>query len=95
VERETEVEGWYLDPYGRHEQRWLSAGTPTALVRDGNAESHDPPPAADFDGPLVPAPTPAGDGSDLRRADAAQRDAGDGRSPADAALDASTYFPMG
>lgn len=37
-------EGWYEDPYGRHEARWISDGTPTALVRDAEAESQDPPP---------------------------------------------------
>jgi hypothetical protein len=37
-------EGWYIDPFGRHEARWISDGTPTALVRDGEAESQDPPP---------------------------------------------------
>ena len=37
-------EGWYIDPYGRHEARWISEGTPTALVRDGGVESQDPPP---------------------------------------------------
>jgi hypothetical protein len=39
-----EPEGWYADPFGRHEQRWFSAGTPTALVRDRGAESLDEPP---------------------------------------------------
>jgi hypothetical protein len=32
-------EGWYTDPFGRHEARWLSDGSPTKLVRDGDAES--------------------------------------------------------
>jgi hypothetical protein len=45
------AEGWYLDPYGRHEARWFSAGSPTALVRDGASESQDPPPAKPYDGP--------------------------------------------
>jgi hypothetical protein len=35
-------EGWGDDPTGRHEQRWFSAGTPTALVRDDLVEEHDP-----------------------------------------------------
>ena len=38
------VEGWYLDPYGIHEQRWMSVGRPTSLVRDSGTESHDGPP---------------------------------------------------
>jgi hypothetical protein len=28
-------EGWYTDPYERHEARWLSEGEPSKLVRDG------------------------------------------------------------
>jgi len=38
------LEGWYDDPLGRHEHRWLSNGQPTALVRDSGVEGHDPPP---------------------------------------------------
>ena len=37
------VEGWCTDPFGRHEARWLSDGTPTKLVRDAQVESYDPP----------------------------------------------------
>jgi hypothetical protein len=37
-------EGWFTDPFGRHEARWLSNGTPTKLVRDGDDESYDDPP---------------------------------------------------
>jgi hypothetical protein len=35
-------EGWFTDPFERHEARWMSQGTPTALVRDGNIEGSDP-----------------------------------------------------
>ena len=66
-------EGWYTDSFGRHEARWMSAGTPTRLVRDGGVESYDDPP----DEP--PTVTPkriaaevAADASDLRRADDSQ-----------------------
>ena len=38
------AEGWYTDPFGRHEARWMSDGTPTKLVRDGGDESYDDPP---------------------------------------------------
>ena len=38
------AEGWYTDPYGRHEARWMSDGTPTELVRDRGVESYDAPP---------------------------------------------------
>ena len=37
------TEGWCTDPYGRHEARWISEGTPTHLVRDGSNESIDLP----------------------------------------------------
>ena len=37
-------EGWFTDPYGRHEARWISAGSPTKLVRDSGVESYDEPP---------------------------------------------------
>jgi hypothetical protein len=42
--RAEDLEGWCTDPFGRHEARWLSAGTPTTLVRDGDVESYDEPP---------------------------------------------------
>jgi hypothetical protein len=48
------VEGWYVDPYDSHEARWFSDGVPTALVRDSEVESHDPPPDAPYHGPLEP-----------------------------------------
>jgi hypothetical protein len=38
-------EGWYTDPFGRHEARWLSDGQPTKLVRDAGVESYDEPPS--------------------------------------------------
>lgn len=37
-------EGWFTDPYGIHEARWLSEGRPTQLVRDSGSESYDKPP---------------------------------------------------
>ena len=36
-------EGWQADPLGRHEARWMSDGTPTPRVRDGELESWDAP----------------------------------------------------
>jgi hypothetical protein len=68
--------GWFVDPYGRHEARWISAGTPTALVRDGDVEHHDPPPEQPRSFSSMSAPAPSSDprsGSDLRRADDANR----------------------
>ena len=71
---EIDAEGWYLDPYGLHEQRWFSSGKPSRLVRDGQVESNDPPPDRPFDGPLSPAPAGRAidGGCDLRRADEAE-----------------------
>ena len=45
-------EGWHADPFGRHEARWMSDGTPTPLVRDGEVESMEAPPDEE------PPPTP-------------------------------------
>jgi hypothetical protein len=66
-------EGWFIDPYGRHDARWMSVGTPTALVRDGSVESSDEPPDAPFPRPLQPVEQiHPHDGSDLKRADDAE-----------------------
>lgn len=65
------LEGWYTDPYARHEARWISDGAPTPLVRDGDVEGHDPAP----DGPFKVEPVRLGEnneetwGADLRKAD--------------------------
>ena len=66
-------EGWYTDPFGLHEARWLSDGHPTKLVRDRGVESYDQIP----EGPATQTPLrleedpEATDGADLRRADSA------------------------
>jgi hypothetical protein len=39
------LQGWHADPFGLHELRYFSAGNPTKLVRDGNVEAYDEPPA--------------------------------------------------
>lgn len=66
-----EAEGWYVDPYGQQKARWISHGTPTALVRDGGVESaEDPPPLTPpikRRGPIVETTPTAG--ADLLRAD--------------------------
>jgi hypothetical protein len=63
-------EGWYVDPFGHHEARWFSDGSPTALVRDGNAESDDAPPSLSFEGVLTRPDDPSSvNGEDLRRSD--------------------------
>lgn len=63
-------EGWYQDPLGVHEDRWISQGSPTKLVRDNGVESYDEPPSAAVTVPLIPVdgPEPT-DGEDLLRAD--------------------------
>jgi len=85
------LEGWYSDPYGRHEARWMSDGIPTPLVRDGDIEGHDPAP----DEPFNATPVRLGDdaqpngGADLRRADDVERlDAYDPQKAARQAWDA-------
>jgi hypothetical protein len=40
----TKLHGWQRDPFGLHQQRYLSQGQPTKLVRDGTVESYDEPP---------------------------------------------------
>jgi hypothetical protein len=67
-------EGWYSDPYDRHEQRWFSEGRPTKLVQDNGVTSYDPPP----DGPPNHLPQkvethPNLGPADLQRADDAER----------------------
>ena len=63
------AEGWYVDPFGVHGERWFSDGRPTQLVRDGEVESHDPPPEASYTGQLERVETTAPRPDDLRRAD--------------------------
>jgi len=49
------AQGWYRDPYRVHEDRHMSAGLPTKLVRDGGCESYDVPPDRPLpEGDLVP-----------------------------------------
>jgi hypothetical protein len=66
---DNHAEGWYTDPFGRRDARWMSDGSPTKLVRDGEEESYDDPPDEE---PSVVATkveeVQAGDGSDLLRA---------------------------
>jgi hypothetical protein len=71
------AEGWYQDPFGLHTDRWFSDGRPTDLVRNGKVESRDAPPSATYSGPLVESvEVPPEGGSDLRRADEAEAEAG-------------------
>jgi hypothetical protein len=87
----VQTEGWYRDPFDIHADRWISDGRPTALVRDGAVESHDPPPEVAFSGPLVESAlseSESANGDDLRRADDAENaDVYDPKRARQAALD--------
>jgi len=88
------IEGWYLDPYGIHERRWMSGGKPTSLVRDAGAEVNDAPPDGPPSRPVVPAPVvESALGGDLRRADDADKEPSrDLGSYADVALTANAVL---
>jgi hypothetical protein len=75
--QDVSLEGWYTDPFGRHEARWMSQGTPTWQVKDGDVEGRDDP-VANEPYKVIPVRIEAdgpGDGSDQRRADDAQSEA--------------------
>jgi hypothetical protein len=55
------AEGWYRDPFAIHEDRWMSQGRPTKLVRDGGVEAYDPPPDLPLPAELVPAGSGSGE----------------------------------
>lgn len=57
----VKAQGWYGDPFRRHNARWFSDGNPTALVRDEGVESKDPPPKTGYIGRLEPAPEVEGE----------------------------------
>lgn len=87
------AEGWYVDPFGAHEARWISDGSPTSLVRDGGDESQDPPPDRAFDGPLTPLPDAGGDAAtDLLRADESATEGEPGDGPFQAFSDSGGSF---
>ncbi|MGA8727083.1 MAG: hypothetical protein WB565_18775 [Acidimicrobiales bacterium] len=90
---EASAEGWYKDPYGEHEARWFSNGTPTSLVRDGSVESRHEPPERSVDGPLERVePSQTRTGGDLRRADDAEAEyQSDYKDKASEAMDKGGY----
>src|SRR6202046_2259054 len=55
-----EQEGWYTDPWGDHDARWISDGVPSKLVRDGERESYDDPPDLPPSQAWVPIEPPPG-----------------------------------
>jgi hypothetical protein len=70
------AEGWYRDPYDVHEERWISSGKPTSVVRDGKNEGQDDPPDRQPTRPYVlmlPDPASSAGSRDLLRADDAER----------------------
>jgi hypothetical protein len=81
------AEGWYQDPFGVHEHRWMSQGRPTKLVRDGGTESYDPPPDLPLPGVLVPAEA-GGSAAATDAGEAGQESSYSGRRASRAALDA-------
>ena len=91
----TTAQGWFWDPYHRHQDRYFSDGRPTKLVRDDGHESFEPPPDFPVPGPLVPA-FPVGDGppsAPVRHARTSGRRGGDDRSRArDAAISAMVRY---
>jgi hypothetical protein len=92
------LEGWYTDPYGRHQARWMSEGVPSALVRDGKVEGQDPVEQE----PFQVSPVRSGSGatatsnaSDLRRADDPDRNSEfDSRDPVSGAWSGSGLVPV-
>ncbi|HUA96535.1 MAG TPA: hypothetical protein VMB82_13540 [Acidimicrobiales bacterium] len=71
---ENAEEGWYTDPFARHDARWMSAGEPTKLVRDGTVTSYDEPPdEPPTQDPMPIEPEATTEGADFRRADAAEQ----------------------
>jgi hypothetical protein len=75
VDVDASAEGWYLDPYGVHEQRWISEGRPSNLVRDGDQESKDESSDRPPSHPYAPIPIDLAGSpgrSDLLRADDAE-----------------------
>jgi hypothetical protein len=45
---EEHSDGWFTDPFGHHEARWLMDGVPTDRLRDGRTEANDPVPDEPF-----------------------------------------------
>jgi hypothetical protein len=86
---DNHAEGWFHDPYRRHEARWFSDGSATDLVRDGSAVSRDAPPDGEPQTPLTHWAASAVQGNnDLLRADANQtEDPLDKKDAARAAVD--------
>ena len=82
--------GWCKDPFGTHELRWITRGTPSSLVRDAQVEAKDPPPPdRQPTRPFVPVDTIFGS-DDPRRA--GQSECGSGIDYGTVAMDANVVF---
>jgi hypothetical protein len=59
----SQLDGWQIDTFGRHEGRYFTGGQPTNRVRDGNQFSYDALPAgtASGKGGLAVVPNPTSD----------------------------------
>jgi len=82
--------GWCKDPFGTHELRWITRGTPSSLVRDAQVEANDPPPPdRQPTRPFVPVDTMFGS-DDPRRA--GQSESGSGIDYGTIAMDANVLY---
>ena len=86
----TQPEGWYRDPFAIHEDRWMSQGRPTKLVRDGGVEANDPPPDLPLPAELGPAVSDGGEASGPGQGQAGQERGYSDRRARRAAFDAIT-----
>jgi hypothetical protein len=84
------LEGWFTDPFGLHQARWMSQGTATRLVRDDAAESYDEPPDEHWSHDPEPI-LGIGRSDSLRRADDAQLEDFDSQRAIDAAQTATIW----
>ena len=82
------AEGWYRDPFAIHEDRWMSQGRPTKLVRDGGTEAYDPPPDLPLPDVLVPVDPDGGLGEAGQQSGYNQESGYSNRRAGQAALDA-------
>jgi hypothetical protein len=74
MKAEKAIAGWFTDPYERHQERWMSVGTPSSLVRDREVVGSDPVASGPFRVNPVRSEGHVKDGSDRLRANDAERD---------------------
>jgi hypothetical protein len=92
------AQGWYIDPFGVHQHRWISQDRPSDLVRDDGVESKDPPPDA---APTLPYVKVVADPRSMSNRDTFRADGNKGANSPDlgdygvAAMDANVVFDSG